>query len=144
MKKLLNISFKIIKWLNCWQSYLSILIIGFILIFLNENFLFIIKENKYQEYYLNEIQYILFGYFLLLFLGGIHYSKTKNGISRGGEYISFIELVKLQPTDYPKILMILIVVPMLGLMYKWMYIFIWLIFILFPLKLIGIDIVFKI
>jgi len=140
VKKTIVILIKILKWFNCWQSYFSLFIISLISS-LNSNFLFILLENEYGEYPFNDKIYVFFGYLLILFLGAIHYSKTRNGFTEGEEYINFVQLVKLKKVStYHKILMIFVVIPLMGFFYKWIYLLFFMIFILLPLRVLGFDV----
>ena len=140
MKKTIIIFLKILKWINCWQSYLSIFIL-MLTSYLNSSFLFIYLENDYGEYYLNDKIYVFFGYLLIMFLGAIHYSKTRNAFTEGGDYINFVQLIKLKKVStYHKILMVFVVIPLMGFFYKWIYLFFFMIFVLLPLRVLGFDV----
>ncbi len=138
MKKIIIIFLKVLKWFNCWQSFLSLCFVGFINSY-NKNFLFILLENEYEEYYPNEYHYVFFGYILMIFLGAIHHSKIKNSFNVGPEYISFLEMIKLPISFYQKLMMILVVIPFLGMIYKWIYLMIWIFLVLIPLRFFGFD-----
>ena len=76
-----------------------------------------------------------------MFLGYIHFSRFDSAIvGETKKYISFkeyAEKIKFSGMRYP---FLFVVLPLLGLMLKWMYFSIILVFVALPLKLVGIEI----
>ena len=145
MKVIFNGIFIVIKWLNCWQGYLSFFIIAFIMVALNDNFLKILKTNEYDEEYLNKIQYVIFGYLLGMFLGYIHWQKfdsqlTDENSKKYRGLNAYLEKVKWDKFAYFSTL--LIVVPLMGFILKWFYAFIFMLLVAVPLSFVGIKILF--